>query len=169
MNISLITKKASRVKLILTDVDGVLTDGGIYYTNDHNEIKKFHVRDGQLCGLLIEEGITLGAITGRKSDLVQRRLTELNFKYIYQGIDDKIDKLQSILKDEKIGFEEIGYIGDDINDLKIFSLVGLSAAPSDTLDYIKKEVDYVTYKKGGSGAFREFAELILNAKGVKIG
>lgn len=165
MKKDLIANKASKIKLLISDVDGVLTDGGIYYSNDGVEMKKFHVRDGQICNNLIEKGIMICAITGRDSKIVERRLSELNFKYIFQGIKDKVKKLNLIIEKENISLKEIAYIGDDINDLDIFKLVGLSAAPSDTLNYIRERVDYVTSVKGGKGAFREFAELILEAKG----
>jgi YrbI family 3-deoxy-D-manno-octulosonate 8-phosphate phosphatase len=150
------------IKLLLTDVDGVLTDGGIYYgIGDFSEMKRFHVRDGYICKKLHNSGIKLGIITGRTSLIVQRRATELNFNYLFQGVENKIEIARKIALEENISLQDIAYIGDDLNDLDLLQNVGLSATPGDSIDYIKNNVDYVCKNYGGNGAFREFADYLL--------
>lgn len=150
-----------RIKLLLTDVDGVLTDGGIVYGIDSVEIKKFNVKDGFVCKALINDGIKLGIITGRKSEIVSKRAKELGFQYLYQGISDKLQVLNEILDGENLSLNQVAYIGDDLNDLEVLEAVGLSAAPADAFEYIKSKVKFKCIRNGGEGAFREFADYIL--------
>lgn len=152
-------------KVLVSDVDGVLTDGGIYYDAKGNETKKFNVKDGQICQVLKDEGYKLGIITGRKSNIVKRRFEELGFDFIFQGYADKRIAIKKILDIGGFKYSEIVYTGDDINDLCLFKMVGFSCCPSDAKDYIKKEVDYVTKSKGGEGVFREVADLLLEKTG----
>ncbi len=157
----MLKQKCQKIKLLVTDVDGVLTDGGIIYNDTKVETKQFNVKDGYICKYLLNSGIKLGIITGRSSKVVQHRAEELRFSFIYQGIDDKLQKLKQIQSEENLLPDEIAYIGDDLNDLEILKYVGLSAAPADAFDYVTSEVDYICKRNGGEGAFREFADLIL--------
>jgi YrbI family 3-deoxy-D-manno-octulosonate 8-phosphate phosphatase len=124
-------------------------------------MKKFNVKDGLICKNLIQEGIILGIITGRKSEIVEIRSRELGFKYIMQVVDDKLEAALNIASFEKITLENIAYSGDDLNDLDLLEKVGLSGAPADAIVPILKVVDYKCKHKGGEGAFREFAEMVL--------
>jgi YrbI family 3-deoxy-D-manno-octulosonate 8-phosphate phosphatase len=159
-----IFKKCKKIKALITDVDGVLTDGGVFFSKEGLEIKRFNTKDGLVCQPLIEAGITLGVITGNNSDIVLKRVRELGFELIYEGVSNKYGVLQKIVERENLEFENIAYIGDDTSDLEIIKVVGLSATPCDSFDYIKKEVDYVCDRRGGDGAFREFGDLILGKK-----
>jgi 3-deoxy-D-manno-octulosonate 8-phosphate phosphatase (KDO 8-P phosphatase) len=157
--------QAKNVKAIVTDVDGVLTDGGIYYDENGNEFKKFNVKDGQIIKNLKDNGIILGVITGRTSKSVDRRVHELDFDFYRSGVENKILELANFLKKFGLKPDDVAYIGDDINDLKLLKSVGFSSAPTDSRYYIRNTVDYVTSSKGGEGAFRDLADYILEAKG----
>ncbi|RRD38472.1 HAD-IIIA family hydrolase [Leptotrichia sp. OH3620_COT-345] len=149
------------IKLILLDVDGTLTDGGIYRGNDGIELKKFNVKDGYAIVYAQKIGINFGIITGRKSELVKIRAEELKMKYIYQGISEKTLVLKEIIKITSLKKEEIAYMGDDLNDLNIMKEVGLKGAPKDAAREIKETADFISSKKGGYGAVREFIEFII--------
>lgn len=153
------------IKLILLDVDGTLTDGGIYRGNNGEEMKKFNVKDGYSIVNAIKLGIEFGIITGKESNLVKIRANELKIKYLYQGISDKVISLNEILQKTKLTKEEIAYIGDDLNDLHIMDKVGLTGAPKDAVSEILEKVDFVSNKNGGDGAVREFIEFILKKEG----
>lgn len=153
-----------KIKIVLTDVDGVLTDCGMYYTETGLWMKKFNVRDGMGSSLLRKAGYKVGIITTDKTDIAKVRGEWLNLDYIFYGIDDKKKILEQICLKEKVDFENVSFIGDDVNDLTILESVGFSAAPKDAMAEIKNIVDYVCSKKGGEGAFREYANLILSAK-----
>lgn len=157
--------KAEKIKLLITDVDGVLTDGGIIY-DDHNvEYKRFNVKDGFIVAPLKKSGILVGAITGRNSKVVENRCEELKFDFHYHGIRDKAKKLEEILEVLEISLEEVAYIGDDLIDLPLLMKVGMSACPADALPYVSEHVDFVSTLNGGQGVFREVADLILQSKG----
>jgi len=149
------------IKAIVIDVDGVLTDGGIYYDNNGNEFKKFNVKDGQIIKHLKNTGFILGVITGRESKSVDKRIQELGFDFYRKGVSDKEKEFLSFLKIYNLKADEVAYIGDDIIDLPIIDLVGFSGTPADSRDYIKNRVDFITESKGGDGAFRDFADYIL--------
>jgi 3-deoxy-D-manno-octulosonate 8-phosphate phosphatase (KDO 8-P phosphatase) len=159
-------KKASQVKAIFFDVDGVLTDGKITYDDAGREIKNFNVKDGLIIGYLKKSGIITGAISGRESPAVTRRCAELKVDFCHQGIVDKAAAFEKLVKHYKLKHKEVVFIGDDINDLPIFRLTGFSVCPADTFDYIKEQVDLVTYAKGGAGVLREVADLVLASKGL---
>jgi 3-deoxy-D-manno-octulosonate 8-phosphate phosphatase (KDO 8-P phosphatase) len=159
-------KKASQVKAIFFDVDGVLTDGKITYDDAGREIKNFNVKDGLIIGYLKKSGIITGAISGRESPAVTRRCAELKVDFCHQGIVDKAAVFEKLVKHYKLKHKEVAFIGDDINDLTIFRLTGFSVCPADTFDYIKEQVDLVTYTKGGAGVLREVADLVLASKGL---
>jgi YrbI family 3-deoxy-D-manno-octulosonate 8-phosphate phosphatase len=155
-------KNLNTVKLILTDVDGVLTDAGMYYSEKGDEMKKFNTRDGMAFKILKEKNIKTGIITGEDTKLVQRRAKKLKADYLFMGIDNKLPVVEEICKKEQIDMQQIAYIGDDINDLKVLKNIEISATPADAPDYIKQHVNFVTQAKGGEGAFREFAEFVIN-------
>ena len=161
----LLKNKALKIKLLLTDNDGVLTDTGVYYSAKGEEFKRFSIRDGmgveRLLGLA---GVETGIVTGEKSGSVLKRAEKLKIKELYLGIKDKEALLQKILKKKKLKAENVAFIGDDVNDLAILKAVGLSASPADAMEEIKQTVDYVCKHKGGNGAFREVAEMIIKVK-----
>ena len=149
------------IKLILLDVDGTLTDGGIYRDNNGEEFKKFNVKDGYVIINARKLGIDFGIITCRKSELVRIRAEELKIKYLYQGISEKVPILEELMESYNLKKEEIAYMGDDLNDLGIMKKVGLKGAPQDAVSEVKDIADFVSSKKGGEGAVREFVEFIL--------
>ncbi|MBX2963419.1 MAG: HAD-IIIA family hydrolase [Cyclobacteriaceae bacterium] len=154
-------KKASAIKAIFFDVDGVLTDGRIIYDESGKELKEYNVKDGFIVSYLRKTGIILGAITGRESATVTKRMAELKVDFCHQGIMDKADVCRKLMEHYKLKQKEVAYIGDDINDLGVFKLVGLSVSPADALSYVKERADLVTFAKGGKGVFREVADLVL--------
>jgi YrbI family 3-deoxy-D-manno-octulosonate 8-phosphate phosphatase len=154
-------KNLDNIKLIFSDVDGVLTDGGLYYNADGEALKKFNVKDGLIARVLQKKGFRLGIMTGRKSPFVETRFKELNYEFIIQGIPKKLIEMQRVLKETGLNMENIAYIGDDLNDEELMKHVGFAACPADAADEIKLIADFISTKKGGDGAFREFADLIL--------
>ncbi|MDN3669791.1 HAD-IIIA family hydrolase [Echinicola jeungdonensis] len=162
----IIREKASRVKLLITDIDGVLTDGGVIYDDNYLEYKKFNVKDGLIVKVLKNNGLKIGAITGRNSPVVRSRCEELDFDFHYHGISHKGEKLDEVLKKFQIGLDECAYIGDDLIDIPILTRVGFSAAPIDALPYVRQKVDFISSLPGGKGVFREVADVILSSKGL---
>ena len=157
-------KKAEKIELLLLDVDGVLTDGGIIIDDRGVEAKRFDVRDGQGIALLIHAGIKVGFITGRSSMIVRRRAKELGVTMVYQGVRDKGAIYERIKKRTGLQDMQIGYVGDDIPDLPILRKVGLAILVKGGWPELKTVVDYVTKHQGGKGAVREISELLLKAK-----
>ena len=160
-----IQSKAKKIKLLLLDVDGVLTDGRIVLDNQGNELKAFHVRDGHGIKMAQKAGIIVGLITGRKSEVVNIRARELGIKEVYQGRHEKIAVYDSILK--KYGFRDadVAYMGDDIVDVDILKRSGLAVTVADADPSVMPHVDMVTKTAGGRGAVREFINLILKHQG----
>ena len=157
-----LAKKARKIKLVLTDNDGVLTDTGVYYSDDGEMLKRFSIRDGmgvERLRKILE--IETGIITGELSGSVKKRAEKLEIKELHLGVKDKPTLLKQILKENKMKAENVAFIGDDVNDVELIKSVGLTASPADAMPDIKKIVDYVCEEKGGNGAFREFAELII--------
>ena len=153
------TQFKDKIKLIVADVDGTLTDGGIYITEAGDEFKKFNTKDGMAAKKLIKEGFTLGIISASHGKtIVRKRAQMLGIKYCYVGNDPKIEVLEKWVDDLELSWEEVAFIGDDINDLEVLKKVGLSACPSDAVLKIKKVCDYVLESNGGDACFREFAE-----------
>jgi 3-deoxy-D-manno-octulosonate 8-phosphate phosphatase (KDO 8-P phosphatase) len=158
-------KKASLIKAIFFDVDGVLTDGKIIYDENGREIKTFHVKDGLIISYLKKAGILTGGISGRESAAVTKRFAELKIDFCHQGIVDKAMVFEKLLSHYKLKSREVVFIGDDINDLPVFKLAGMAVCPADTYDYIKERADLVTTARGGEGVLREVADMVLQARG----
>ena len=157
--------KIKLIKAVITDVDGVLTDGGIYYDSAGCETKKFNAKDGMSVGMLQKMGIKVGLITGRHSETVIRRAEELKFDFHVHGAKDKQIHFQNFKDKFNLENSEIAYIGDDINDLVVMLQCGIKVCPADAPKYIQTKMDYVTKKNGGEGAFREFSDWILENQG----
>ena len=159
-------KKCKKIKLILTDVDGVLTDGCMYYSSKGEELKKFHTRDGMAVELLLQKNIKTIIITKEKSEIVISRAKKINVFKVYSGIKQKDKILNQICTKFKVTPDETTFIGDDVNDEKIMKLVGLSFAPSDATQTIKNIADIITNAKGGQGVLREVTDKILLSQNV---
>ncbi len=154
--------KIRKIKLVLTDNDGVLTDTGVYYSAKGEVMKRFSIRDGMGVERLLQLlNIKTSIVTGELSGSVKKRAEKLKLDEIYLGIKNKGKILPEILNKNRLKPENIAYIGDDVNDLEIMKQVGLKACPSDAIDEIKEIADYICINKGGNGAFREIAELII--------
>jgi 3-deoxy-D-manno-octulosonate 8-phosphate phosphatase (KDO 8-P phosphatase) len=160
-----IQSKAKKIKLLLLDVDGVLTDGRILLDNQGNELKAFHVRDGHGIKMAQRAGIIVGIITGRISEVVNIRAQELGIKEVHQGAHEKILVYDSILGRYGFRDEEVAYMGDDIVDVDIFKRTGLSVTVDDADPSVKPHVDMITKTAGGRGAVREVINLILKHQG----
>ncbi|WP_102399821.1 N-acylneuraminate cytidylyltransferase [Haloimpatiens massiliensis] len=154
----------SKIKILLTDSDGVLTDGGMYYSENGDELKKFNTKDGMAFKLLKEKGIKTGIITGENISLVQRRAEKLRVDEIHLGIKNKLECIDKICHKYNVNYDEIAYIGDDINDLDVIKKVGLGCSVADGMECVKAVAKYTCKSKGGQGAVREVAEYILNYK-----
>jgi 3-deoxy-D-manno-octulosonate 8-phosphate phosphatase (KDO 8-P phosphatase) len=163
-----IFEKARSIKVLITDVDGVLTDGGIIYDDNGLEYKKYNVKDGLIVQHLRKAGFLIGAITGRTSPVVENRCEELKFDFHYHGIKDKGKKLAEVLEIMEVAVDEVAFIGDDLIDLPIMSRVGLVFAPLDALPYVAAVAHYTSRFAGGKGVFREVADILLHAKGQLI-
>ena len=155
-------EKAQKIKLLFTDVDGVLTDNGVYYGENGEVMKRFSIRDGmgverlrKLCG------IDTGIMTGELSPSVARRAEKLQIVHLYLGVKDKLGRMNEIMAAEGLSWEEIAFIGDDVNDLEVLQRVGLSACPGDAMPEVREVVHYQCQERGGYGAFREFAEQMI--------
>lgn len=149
------------IKLIVLDVDGVLTDGSLYIGSNQVEYKQFNTQDGMGITLAHYAGLKTAIITGRKSEAVAKRAKELKINYVYQGISNKLEVLSELLIELRLKADEICYMGDDINDLPILKTAGISFAPDNAVGLVKESVDIVTKQSGGNGAVREMVEAIL--------
>lgn len=154
-------EKVLKIKMFITDVDGVLTDGSLILGNNGEEFKSFNSQDGMGIKLLQKNDIIPVIITGRSSNVVSRRADELGIEEVLQGISDKIKIFDHLIDKYSIVSEEVSYIGDDLNDLAVLKKAGLAFSVKNGVDAVKENVDYVTEKKGGNGAVRETIELIL--------
>ncbi len=157
-------KKARKVKLLLMDCDGVLTDGRLYFSKDGEELKAFHVHDGQGIVNWHKAGLRSGIITGRKSEILERRVDELGIHFLFQNSINKTDDFEKILIDADVSADETAYIGDDIGDLEVMKLVGLPVAVANAQESLKHHVSFVTNKRGGVGAIRELTNLLLKVR-----
>lgn len=153
----------NEIKLFLTDCDGCLTDGGMYYSNAGDEMKRFNTLDGMGIQLLRQQGVLTGIITGENTMLNQRRGDKLHLDILKQGIKDKLQTVKQICEENHIGLSEVAYIGDDINDLEVIEQVGFGCSVANGMDQVKNVAKYVTERRGGDGAVREVADLILKS------
>ena len=154
-------KIKNNIKLFCTDVDGVLTDSGMYYSEKGDELKKFNTRDGRAIELLKKHKIKTAIITSENTSIVKKRGDKIGVDFIFQGINNKLEHVKKLCREQKIKLSEIAFIGDDLNDLNLLKKVGLSACPSNAVYKIKNISDYICSKKGGDGCMREFAEKII--------
>jgi len=157
-------ERCKKIKLVISDVDGVLTDGGMYYSEKGEELKKFNTRDGMAVELLQKNKIPVILMTKENSKIVLQRAKKIRIKKLYIGIINKEEKLPEICKKFKVSLKDIAYIGDDINDLEIMKKVGFSASPNNAIDQVKKKSHYICKLNGGEGVLREVVELILSTK-----
>lgn len=168
LQMNILLSKAVRIRLVITDVDGVLTDGGVYYSARGEELKRFSLRDGMGVQRLRELcQVETAIITGENSEIVSRRAEKLQIREVHLGVKDKLSVFKDLCTRLSLQPSEVAYIGDDYNDLEVLKACGLSAAPADALPKIREIVDYETEHSGGQGAFRDLAELIIQAKSIQ--
>lgn len=158
-------EKAKKIKLAVFDVDGVMTDGRLYFLPDGTEFKTFNTLDGLGIKMLMQSGIETAVITGRSSLVVENRIKNLGMHYYFQGREDKLTALNELLDQTAYSYEEIAYLGDDLPDLPVIKRVGIGMATANANDFVKKHALAVTQQSGGKGAVREFCERILLARG----
>jgi 3-deoxy-D-manno-octulosonate 8-phosphate phosphatase (KDO 8-P phosphatase) len=160
-----LAQRCRALKLILTDVDGVMTDGTVLLLPDGREAKSFHIRDGLAIVMAKKAGLLTGLLSGRVSEAVTRRAAELEMAVVRQGVSDKGAALREILAEQGLTAQEVAYIGDDLNDLPVMNAVALSAAPADAPFEVRAQAFMVMEARGGGGCLREFVEAILRARG----
>ena len=154
----------SAVRALVTDVDGVLTDGGLYYAENGDELKRFDVRDGQGLVLLREAGLLVALVTRKQSTIVTRRARDLGLTEVHQNITDKAAAVRDLLARHAVAPRDAIYVGDDVGDLPAMSMVGLPIAVKDAIPQVRRAAHYVTKAGGGRGAIREICDLILAAR-----
>lgn len=154
-------------KLILTDIDGVWTNGGMYYDGTNIELKKFHTYDS--AGVLFAHhlGIPVGILTGEDTEIVRRRAEKLKVDYLFMGAKDKVAIAKSLCEEILIGMEDIAFIGDDLNDMCLLKQVGWAGVPASAPDYVKELANVSLKKNGGEGVFREFVEAVLSEEKIR--
>ncbi|PWW81862.1 MULTISPECIES: KdsC family phosphatase [Prosthecochloris] len=160
-------RRAKNIRLVLSDNDGVLTDNGVYYSERGEELKRYSIRDGMGVERLAAVGVMTGIMTGETSLNLKKRAEKLKIKHLYLGIKDKLSKLNSVLSENGLALDEIAYMGDDVNDFEIMDAVaasGLTACPGDATGFVRPVVHYICKADGGDGAFREFAELLIQLR-----
>ena len=160
-----VTERARRLRILILDVDGVMTDGTLYYADGGGEMKAFNAHDGQGIKLLQSGGVAAAIITSRRSPLVEARAKDLGIVHLMQGVEDKRAAFDGLLQQLGIGAEEAGFLGDDVVDLPVLRRCGLAMAVPDAPEILKQHVHYVTRARGGQGAVREACELVLRAQG----
>ncbi|QTQ11287.1 HAD-IIIA family hydrolase [Treponema parvum] len=156
-----------KIKLVITDIDGVWTDGGMYYDQTGNEWKKFNTADSLGVLLCHKLNIPIAIITGEKTEIVKRRAEKLKIDYLFDGVNDKLAVASGLCQKLGITFDQVAFIGDDIGDYKLLKAVGVSGTPKNASKQIKKIVDIRCKKSGGQGAFREFIECLYGEKIVE--
>jgi len=159
-------RKASSIKAIFCDVDGVLTNGRIIYDDAGYETKQFHIRDSVIIPYLKKAGVLCGIISGRESEVVKQHAAISGMDFCHQGILDTLSVVEKLARHHHLKSKEVAFIGVDINELKVFRYAGLSVCPSDAVEYIQAEADWVTEARGGRGVLREVADLVLASSGV---
>lgn len=150
-----------RTKLVFTDIDGVWTDGGMYYDQLGNELKKFHTYDSAGVLLCRMRGIPVVVITGENTEIVSRRCAKLGITHVFQGVKDKLEVARRMAEELGVPLAEAAYIGDDVPDIPLLEAVGFSCAPANAPEYVRSHVQHITRRSGGEGAFREFVETLL--------
>ena len=163
---ALLHTRAERIRLLLFDVDGVLTDGTVLIHGDGTETKRFGIRDGIAMVWAERAGLKVGFLSARTSATTPHRAAQLGISIVYQGVSSKADAYDRILRDTSLNDADVAYMGDDVVDLAVLSRVGLSAAPADAVPEVRARVDWVSGFNGGSGAVRELIELVLRAQGL---
>jgi 3-deoxy-D-manno-octulosonate 8-phosphate phosphatase (KDO 8-P phosphatase) len=163
-----IWERASKIKLLITDIDGVMTDGGIIYDDMQTEYKKYDVKDGLIVHHLRRNKFMVGAITGRDSRVVQNRCEELKFDFHYHGIKNKGKKFNEVLETLELEPDQVAYIGDDLIDLPVLTRVGLAVCPADAIEYVKPFAHYISRFAGGKGVFREVGDLLLHVSHMLV-
>ena len=166
MNLDEMQRRASAVRMIVFDVDGVLTDGSLFYGDDGQEYKAFNSRDGHGIKMLRASGVETAIITGRSSQVVQFRARNLGIVHLFQGADDKLDAFERLLADVNLAPEQIAYMGDDLVDLPVLRRCGLAIGVPDAPDEVQARCHYITRAGAGRGAAREACELIMRAQGT---
>jgi 3-deoxy-D-manno-octulosonate 8-phosphate phosphatase (KDO 8-P phosphatase) len=164
-SLELVMEKARKLKLLILDVDGVLTDGKLFFDNEGNEYKAFHARDGHGIKLLRQTGVEVAVISGRKSNSVALRMKNLGIEHVYQGHEDKLAAFHEIIEKTGISPEQTAHVGDDLLDLPIMIRVGLAIAVCDANFAVKQRADWCTTLPGGHGAVREVCDFIMQAQG----
>ncbi|HED18507.1 MAG TPA: 3-deoxy-manno-octulosonate-8-phosphatase KdsC [Gammaproteobacteria bacterium] len=159
-------EKAARIKLLIFDVDGVLTDGSLFLDDDGREYKAFHSQDGHGIKMLQKHGVRCAIITGRTSKLVEHRMRNLGIDLIYQGQHDKLKGFADLLKRLDLNPEQVAYVGDDVVDLPVMRKVGLAIAVQDAHHWVLKHAHWQTPRPGGRGAARDVCEMLMEAQGV---
>jgi 3-deoxy-D-manno-octulosonate 8-phosphate phosphatase (KDO 8-P phosphatase) len=158
-------ERAKRIRVAAFDVDGVLTDGRLYYTDGGEEIKAFHVQDGHGLKMLQESGVTVAIITSRTSRVVANRARDLGLEHLYQGVANKLQAMNELLSRLGVDMQAASYMGDDVIDLPVLTRCGLAASVPEAPALVRKHAHYVTQSRGGRGAVREFAEFMMHAQG----
>lgn len=153
-------------KLVLTDIDGVWTDGGMYYGESGDEFKKFNTSDSAGVLLLASLGVPTGIVTGERTRLVERRAMKLNIPYLYQGVSDKLECARRLCARLDMSLDQVAFIGDDLGDIHLLAAVGMSGCPANAPSYVKAVAKMETKRSGGEGAFREFVEHLLEQAGM---
>jgi 3-deoxy-D-manno-octulosonate 8-phosphate phosphatase (KDO 8-P phosphatase) len=161
-----ILEKASRIRLVVFDVDGVLTDGSLYIGDDGQEYKAFHSRDGHGIKMLLRQGVEIAIITGRTSRVVEHRMKNLGITHVYQGKLEKLPAFHELLEKLGVAEEQTAYVGDDVVDLPVMRRVGLAIAVQDAHPLVRQHSHWQTPSPGGRGAARDVCELIMEARGV---
>ena len=159
-----ILRRLRNVRLLGLDVDGVLTDGRLYYGPDDAEFKAFHVQDGSAMKRLMASGIPIAIVTGRTSDAVARRASELGVAYLYAGVADKLGTLEELAARSGVALDDMAYVGDDLADLAVFGHVGVSVGVPNAHPDVIRRADYVTSNPGGFGAVQEICDLVIAAR-----
>jgi YrbI family 3-deoxy-D-manno-octulosonate 8-phosphate phosphatase len=159
-----VRERARKVRLVAMDVDGVLTDAGMYYTENGDELKKFNTRDGMGVARVREAGLKTAILTGESTKLVERRGAKLRIDHVYVGVSDKLTCMRTLLGGLGLTLEQVAYIGDDVNDYELLCHVGLAVAVRDASRLPKSVAHLITEAKGGEGAVRELCEIILEAQ-----
>ena len=157
-------KLLKKIRALVLDVDGVLTDGGMYYGPGGEGLKRFNVKDGMGIGLVLQGGIAVALISGENSEILRRRAEKLKIADVYIGVEDKLKTMETFLAGRKIAFEEAAYVGDDVNDLPPMKKAALPIAVADAVPEVRKAAKWVTTRKGGDAAVREVCDALLSAR-----